>query len=1139
MNESFIMDTIEDNDVWKVIESFFSEYGLVYHQIESYNHMLEVGIPSVIEDKRILSVEVNNKKYVIEFKPETLIYERPKHKETSEELREVYPFECINRNLTYESAVYIDIEVTNPYGDCKLYEKIFLGKIPVMTKSNLCRLTQLTDGLTTENMKYITEIEQKLADKKEDIYQHGGIFIINGAQKVIACQERTAFNKTYVFTNRKNIPRYEYYSEIRSCSITGSHSTQVRVGLLKDLISVLVPYIEGTTIPLGIVFRALGVVDEKDIISYITPDIYNEQLIELLLPSLEKSYECTSEEDALYYIGKRGKKFSGDKKITEAKTNREKKEERDNAISYARHLLSNEFLPHLGTDQDSILLKRYYLGYMTMRMLNVKLGKANVDDRDHFLNKRIATAGMLLTQQFHNAFRKLTSEIENSIERSIRNDNVTNITSLIYPKTITNMLRSALSNNTWSTKGKDTGISQQFEDQNYIAAIANSRKCMTPIEEGGKVDLPRKLHGGHWCMACPAETPEGKKCGLIKALAASALITMGSSTHILLEFLKSMKITPFKDITSANRNEFLKQVKVFANGVMFGVTKYRAQIIARIKKLRRTGNINPEVSVYYDQNNGEIHVSSEAGRMIRPLFIVENGKLIFTKKHLQKIESGEWDEPSIFVNLLSNGIVEFIDSCETENILLVNYPSEINSTDITHCELHPSMMYGLSASLIPYAHCNQSPRVTYQASMCKQAIGVPGTNHFFKSKGKHHSMIYPQMPITTTKIAKIIGYDQMPTGQNVIVFICPWQGFSQEDSIIINQDFIDRGGMNIVSYLSYETTIKIDKNEKLGIPIKGQCANFRGNTSKLDPLTYIVPKGTKVQKNDVLIGLLADINEKATFHRNNKINKSVIYDHAFPGIVHDVYMDTDGKGYPFVRVVVAQKRDPIHGDKFSAMHGQKGTVGMKYRSIDLPVTEDGVTPDIMINPLALPSRMTIGMLIEIITGKKICSTLAINRMSVKKAFNYDKPDGDPSFGKMDKLKFKTPKGGYSIHKNDGNSTAFEKDFSVNKICEELKKLGLNEFGDDLVINGQTGEYMECMVFNGICYYQRLKHMVIDKVHARSRGGRAALTRQPLEGKFIDVVKYKIYHMVSYSYRVKKNELKSTYPIHNKQNVRQH
>lgn len=391
--------TPEDEATWPITHAFFNEYGLMDHQLRSYNNFITATIPEIIEKNNIVEVNVNDQRYIVEFGE--VFIERPVYKEIDEKIREVSPKECIDRNITYQAHIYIDVEYETPLGDRKIVPRVDFGAIPVMVKSELC------------NLFPIRYDKVALADLKEDIYDVGGYFIIKGSPKTIVGQERTAFNKTYVFTNRKKKPTFNIYSEVRSTALSGAHSTTTSVGMLKSYVSVVVPYIEMSSIPLGVMFRALGAKDEKDIISYIVSDDDPDKkhILELLLPSLEQSWECSSQEKALHYIGRRGKKFMGDKveeekepDTEEAKTKRQKKQKqtRDDAISYARHLVTREYLPHLGVGEESLTKKRYYLGYMVYKLLMVHMNKRIPEGRDHFANKRVATAGVLLAQQFYN-----------------------------------------------------------------------------------------------------------------------------------------------------------------------------------------------------------------------------------------------------------------------------------------------------------------------------------------------------------------------------------------------------------------------------------------------------------------------------------------------------------------------------------------------------------------------------------------------------------------------------------------------------------------------------------------------------------------------------------------------------------------
>lgn len=1071
--------------VWSVIESFFREYGLVHHQIESYNDFVHSALPGIIEENRYIEVTEQGQTYKLEFS--NVVFHRPVFKENTEEIKRVTPKECMDRNITYQSDVFVDVAFENSLGDTKVYKKVHIASIPVMVYSDLCNL-----------QKYKHD-RKKLAELEEDLYDTGGYFIIKGSPKVIASQERTAYNKVYVFFNKKTKPKLDIYAEIRSYSLSGAHSTLTQVGFIKSDISVVLPYIDLEPIPIGVVFRALGVESEEEMVKAMVPGGESE-LIDLVLPSLEHSWECDSADYALHYIGRRGKKFMSGAINTESTTETERAE----AISYAKHLLSTELFPHLGTGEKSFPKKIFYLGYMVSRLIFAKTGRRKPEDRDHFANKRIATAGTLLAQQFYNSFRRLRTDITNTIERSIRNNSTIKVISLINSKIITTLLQGALSNNNWGGRGNNQGISQVYEKFNYAAGLSNMRKIVTPMSsEGGKIDAPRKLHSSHWGILCPAETPEGKKCGLIKNLALTALITTGSEPFALMEILETMNITPFSSSFTTSTTG------VFVNGNPIGTTSTPQQIVAEIRNLRRGGGIDPETSISYDIQNKEISISTEAGRICRPLFIVENGELVLSKFNLGS--SGSSEEPD-WHTLVVNGIVELVDKAEEETLLLACTPKELEDMDpmrrmkITHCELHPSLMFGVGASIIPYPDHNQSPRNCYQASMGKQAIGVPGTNFRHIRKGKFHVLNYPQKPLASTKTAEIIGFNNLPAGQNAVVAICPWMGFGQEDSIIMNQDSIDRGFMNITTFMSFEGSIRRDKNEEFCVPCEERCNNFRGNISKLDPETGIVRKGAKVEKDDILIGKVTKAEEKAGMHRKPQTSVSVVYDHDWPGVVHSVQCGVNGEGYEYVRVVISQARVPVYGDKFSARHGQKGTVGMTYRSYDLPFTRDGIAPDILVNPLALPSRMTVGMLIEMLTGKKVAASSRVNSISVKKAFCLDDPEGQnvPDQSPGDSAASRYSEGDsaasrYSKFKSDGDATPFE-EFSLRAICDELKALGFDEFGEERMTNGITGEPMKCMIFTGVCYYQRLRHMVIDKVHARSRGGRNMICRQPTEGR---------------------------------------
>ena len=1064
-------EEIENSDVWEVVSKFISHNGFLQHQIESFNEFVEM-IPKIIEENSTVSYEG----YKIKFG--NVHFERPAHKELTDNIREITPKECIDREITYLSNIVADVTVTRPLAKPKVNPKEYIGSIPVMKGSVLCNLSG------KENDR------DSLIDLQEDIFDQGGYFIIKGACKIIASQQRTAYNYPFVFKDKKTRPKFPFFCEVRSISPHGAHSTTTQVGILKKLISVVVPYIDITSIPLTIIFYALGAKNEKDILDCIVPLRNDQQVMEILVPSFEQSYSISTQEAALHYIGKRGKKFMNGEDIPSGS----EEKARTDAISYARHLLSSEFLPHLGSGEESFIKKRFFLGVMTKKLIDVCLGRRPLEDRDHYTNKRIATAGILLSQLFYTAWKKFRSEINSRLERFVRSNNIVSVQSLMKTGTIKTMMCNALSNNTWSGR-KMNGVSQNFDRFNYSASLANARKFVTSISsDSGKIEAPRHLHNSHWGVVCPSETPEGKKCGLVTNASVQCVISTGSDPGDIICLLENMKIISFDEVTK-NTKEYLNLTKMFVNGDLIGVTKFPENIVNELRLLRRQGCINPETSIVYTPKLKEIQICTDAGRMMRPLFIVEGNSLVIKKSHIKELARGDWDfKPGgAWSHLLSQGFVELIDKSEESSITIALYPSDLaeKKRKFTHCEIHPCLILGIGASLIPYPDHNQSPRNTYQAAMGKQAIGVPGSNYLTQTKGKFHVMNYPQKPLVSTKLSRIIGFDDLPAGQNAVVAICPWYGFGQEDSIIMNQDSIDRGFMLITTYTAYDAKIQRDKNEKFEIPKIEECSNYKGNPEKLDVITGIITEGETVNEGDILIGKTIEVTDPNTIHQKKKTNVSVIYDHPWPGKVHLIQFGINGEGYEYVRVVISQQRPPENGDKFAARHGQKGTIGIKYRSYDLPYTSEGIAPDIIVNPLALPSRMTIGMLIEMIQGRKIASSF-LQSVPVKKVFRLDHEDWDNPEDKLQPSKKKK-------YTSTADATPFE-NFSIQNVIRELEELGIKNFCEEEMINGQTGEVIPTMIFTGVCYYQRLKHMVIDKVHARSRGGRTRMTRQPREGR---------------------------------------
>lgn len=1062
---------------WSVIKSFFDANGFVPHQLHSYNDMIEVVIPRIIEHNNVIS----HKGYSIEFGE--LVFHKPHYQEIGERVRKIGPMECTYRKISYVSGMYIDIEVTNPSGFKKVYKKYHIGSIPVMVKSRLCHLFDIKDD------------KAKLASLRENLYDPGGYFIVNGAKKVVVGQERTILNQIYTFANNKRPPRFKTYSEVRSCSkfLQSAHNTTTKVGILKNgTIEVLLPYMDSNGIPLGIVFKALGLVDEEEMMSFIiNSDEKNMEIAELVAISLEKTMKCKTQEDALHYIGRQGRKFRG----TETPIEDDGIETRESAISYAKHLMDKEVLTHLDTDSDK---KIFYIAYMTRLMLTAHMWKPSksneknpfLDDRDHFGNKRIATVGALMGQKFYLTLKRITSDIYHAIDRSVTSRSDFNIKSALREKTMTQSLSNALTNNEWRGRDRTDGVSQTLETFNHMCMLAKLNKTVTPMNEDDiKIVAPRKLHGSQYGIICPYDTPEGKKVGLTKNRGVMGYITCGTDPTPTIRLIEGeCDLTSFNDAIKL-KGMLLDNVKIMVNGNIIGITDNPDKFTAKLRKYRRNGVIHPETSISYNEYTKEVHISTDAGRLCRPLFVVENGKLRLTEEEFDKLKGNT----NLYVSLITLGYIDILDKAEEEHAL-VAFSKDTLTKEHTHCELHPSTNTGFRATTVPFITHNQSPRNAYQSNMAGQAESIPGTNYHFNTTKLQHVLINPQIPLATTKMANIVNYDEQPAGFNALIAVTTYQGRGQEDSLVFNADSVDRGlGMSMV-YIPYEASVRPDRDECFAIPTENRCNKFRGNPKKLDPETFMVPKGTEVQKGDILIGRVEKSQATNATHKKPETNISVYYEEQWKGRVHSIQTGVDGKGYEYIRVVIAQLRKPVVGDKFSARHGQKGTIGKLVRSYDLPFTSTGITPDIIVNPLAFPSRMTIAMFLEVMLGKKICATHALNTITVEEVFNLDNNSQNDV---TEKRKFR---GRYSKDKQNRDATGYSNSNTMEILKSELKKLGYTGTCEEQLTNGLTGEPMNALIFFGPCYYQRLKHQVVNKIHSRGRGPRVLMTHQPSIGR---------------------------------------
>ena len=998
------------------------------------------------------------------------------------------------KGYTYASAVLCNISVIlqdTQAGthEIKYFEKVHIGKIPIMIKSKLCMLDSMDSA--------------RLTEVGECPYDQGGYFIIKGKEKVILSQEKKINNILY--TNSQNDEIVPMQSTLTSVSNEGFQSSRnntfsLHRQLIPDSplisseykrevyrITVRILGINETParplkIPLGILFRALGTISDKDILQTIIYDTdestLQRDLFSLLEPSLKDNRPICDQRGAIKFLALHTK---GQETI------------------HVIELLMNNFLPTYKSNNE----KAMYLGYSIRRLLLTRLGVVNETDRDSYSMKRIDLAGSLLSELYRelwsifqrNVSLKIDTEYKfnfkqygNNIMNLVSKDNIKKI---FNPSCMDKLMKSFGSVFGTGLSGRQ-GIVQDLNRAAALATLSHIRRISFPLPAGSKTLGPRKLHNSQWGFVCPSESPDGGNVGIINHLSIFAQVSFNISSDGIYEALLDHGM---KCMSNCIASDLCDTCKLFMNGTWVGIHKTPDYLYKLLRLLKLNGIIHPYTSIYWDNRINEMYIFCDGGRLLRPVYVVRgNGDkktnpLIegdytyattwqrtirgymytidpdisiydetYYREELQDIKLKYPDYMQYLQDM--QAMIEYIDPLESEGLWIAK---DVNTMDkpYTHCEIHSSLILSAVALNIPFPEHSQYPRNVFSCQQTKQAVGLYSSAYGTRFDTFAHVLNYPQKPLVTTRYKKYTDVDKLPYGTNCIVAIASYSGYNQEDGVILNKTSIDRGMFRSLYYRSYEASEEIlSSGDRVyfGNPNYQSDIQTDGTTTydKLDKNGFI-REGEHVSDTDAIIGLCQEKRSEDNTGRVTHVSSEKIK-FSSSGIVDKVVVYKNSDNLRSCKIRIRKEKIPTIGDKYSSRPGQKGMCGMVLEQSEMPFTEDGIVPDMIINPHAIPSRMTINQLLEVVLGKSACL------------------------------------GGFL-----GDATAFQNN-EIRDYATLMKTYGYESWGNEIMYSGITGEQLHTSIFIGPTYYQRLKIMVADKIHSRGEGPLQSLTRQPRAGR---------------------------------------
>lgn len=1077
---------LTNETLWPMTNLLIGErYYLSKHQIKSYDYFVNNTLPAVISQYG--PIQISDTKYIeLKFDKLTLPEIIP---DKARQLRTTYAGELfIKYRYLNENKIPIMNGKTDKEGWLK-NSSTYISKIPIMLRSSKCTLT---------NKK-----TKKEANAREGNFDGGGYYIIEGVEKTTVALENFALNQiilsrkeedkettskiteTRHLTNNMMTKKIDYFAEVNSVNDREKKDPRktlmrIRNGILEVQYRTIK---RKEFIPLIDILYLLGMKNDWDIVCNVSGDYHIDRykktdIRELISSNLRysfmNSYNFNVKENDKAYK-RNGKKITKILRDIIEKSNisevflaqvhkknnyiKQKCEQLNSDYNLDNkpvstkeiiviHNISEYLVPHC----NSNIGKCKYLCKMASQLLSLSRDEIAETYKDSLTGRRIWISGHMLGNLFRDAYFDLYKKTKEQLE--IKRDIIK--TDELLPKGIIRQdvmydrwIRPSFHLN-WLRQGKPIeGITQALERTSLLATYEHLRRVANYMKgQAKKLRGPHVLHGSHYGMFCPCNTPKGGDIGLRKHLALSVKI---SNPLLREEYEKIDQILKDKIILSTSK----EYAHIFHNGRYINYTLDPKKYVKLLREYRRTQQNWVDISISYKSELKIINILSDAGRLLRPLLVVPNS--------IKKLEQNIFQDYNSIEYLLKNNIIEYVDASETNDLLIAESIEKLiknNNSQYTHCEIHPCLIMGAMASTIPFPECNQAPRNQFSTRQGKSAVGIPSTQYFNRTDVHIMKVLNePQKPLVCTKNAIAIGAESLPDGYNPIVALLTHTGFNMEDSIILNLSSVERGLYNSINTRSYfameDEDIHIQPNpsknrSKLQIHkerfIQEKYQNGWGQLG-------IIDKGAKVVEGDSLVRMV-DTNGRNKNINVRKYEEGTVAHDPIVGVLKDRKTDEENM---YVIIRVSKLKKPAIGDKFASRHGQKGMCGLLIRHSDMPFTIDGIVPDMIVNPHAIPSRMTVGQLYETVASV-IGAKLGI------------RVDG-----------------------------TFQDNFNHSKLLN-LKELD-NTLGDTIMFDPITGKKIKSKVFMGPTFYRRLVQQVGDKMFYRTDEGKVdILTKQPTRGR---------------------------------------